>query len=66
MLQVYLPADTNNFIENEAGMITTQFYTVAQSGLDFPGNDYIIGGTQDNGSYALIDSNQNQLEVLIC
>ena len=41
-------ADTNDrFTENERGMITTQFYTVAQSGLDFPGNDYIIGGTQD-------------------
>ena len=61
-------ADTNDrFTENERGMITTQFYTVAQSGLDFPGNDYIIGGTQDNGSYALINSVKNQnLEVLIC
>ena len=50
-------ADTNDrFTENERGMITTQFYTVAQSGLDFPGNDYIIGGTQDNGSYALIST----------
>ena len=37
-------------------MITTQFYTVAQSPIDFPGNDYIIGGTQDNGSYALINT----------
>ena len=40
-------------------MVTTQFYSVAQSGQDFSGSDYVIGGTQDNGSYALIDSNQN-------
>ena len=52
-------SNTNNFIDNEAGMVTTQFYSVAQSGQDFSGSDYVIGGTQDNGSYALIDSNQN-------
>ena len=28
-------SSTNNFIDNEAGMVTTQFYTVAQSGQDF-------------------------------
>tara|TARA_B100000575_G_scaffold46385_1_gene33544 strand:+ start:3031 stop:9417 length:6387 start_codon:yes stop_codon:yes gene_type:complete len=50
---------TNNFIDNEAGMVTTQFYSVAQSGQDFSGSDYVIGGSQDNGSYALINSNQN-------
>ena len=56
-------ADTNDrFTENERGMITTQFYTVAQSGLDFPGNDYIIGGTQDNGSYALINTVDSPIE----
>ena len=53
-------ADTNDrFTENEADMITTQFYTVAQSPIDFAGSDYIAGGTQDNGSYALINSNKN-------
>ncbi|MFL2611196.1 MAG: Ig-like domain-containing protein [Flavobacteriaceae bacterium] len=52
-------SNTANFIDNEGGMITTQFYTVAQSGDDFAGNDYVIGGTQDNGSYALINSNNN-------
>ena len=53
-------SNTANFIDNEGGMITTQFYSVAQSGLDFAGNDYVIGGTQDNGSYALIDSSNNK------
>ena len=52
-------SNTANFIDNEGGMITTQFYSVAQSGLDFAGNDYVIGGTQDNGSYALINSSNN-------
>ena len=54
-------ASTNNrFTENEGGMITTQFYTVAQSPIDFAGDDYIAGGTQDNGSYALVNSNKNK------
>ena len=53
-------ATNNRFTENEAGMITTQFYTVAQSPIGFSGNDYVAGGTQDNGSYALINSNNNK------
>ena len=53
-------SSTANFTENEGGMITTQFYRVAQSGTDFPGSDYVAGGTQDNGSYAIIASNNNQ------
>ena len=53
-------ATNNRFTENEAGMITTQFYTVAQSPIGFSGNDYVAGGTQDNGSYALINSNKNK------
>ena len=52
-------SNTANFIDNEGGMITTQFYSVAQSGDDFAGSDYVIGGSQDNGSYALINSNNN-------
>ena len=35
-------SNTNNFIDNEAGMVTTQFYSVAQSGQDFSGSDYVI------------------------
>ena len=54
-------ASTNNrFTENERDMITTQFYTVAQSPIDFAGSDYVVGGTQDNGSYALVNSNKNK------
>ena len=41
-------------------MITTQFYTVGQSPQDFAGADWIIGGTQDNGSYALMNTNNNK------
>ena len=53
-------ATNNRFTENEGGMITTQFYTVAQSPIGFAGSDYVIGGTQDNGSYALVNSNKNK------
>ena len=54
-------ADSNDrFTEIEGDMITTQFYTVAQSPIGFAGSDYIAGGTQDNGSYSLLDTNNNQ------
>ena len=53
-------SSTSSFFETEAGMITTQFYTVGQSPQDFAGDDWIIGGTQDNGSYALMNSNNNK------
>ena len=54
-------ANTNDrFTEIEGDMITTQFYTVAQSPIGFAGSDYIVGGTQDNGSYSLKDSNNTQ------
>ncbi len=43
-------------------MITTQFYAVAQSPTDFAGADWIIGGTQDNGTYSVINSNQNKTD----
>ena len=52
-------SDTSTFTEMEKNMITTQFYAVAQSPTDFAGADWIIGGTQDNGTYSLINSNQN-------
>ena len=38
------------FIEAEGNYITTQFYNVAQSPPSFS-KDWIIGGTQDNGTY---------------
>ncbi|MDG1264467.1 MAG: Ig-like domain-containing protein, partial [Flavobacteriaceae bacterium] len=53
-------SDTSTFIGMEKNMITTQFYAVAQSPTDFAGADWIIGGTQDNGTYSLINSNQNK------
>ena len=53
-------SSTSSFFETGAGMITTQFYTVGQSPQDFAGDDWIIGGTQDNGSYALMNSNNNK------
>ena len=53
---------TNTFTEMEKNMITTQFYAVAQSPTDFAGADWIIGGTQDNGTYSVINSNQNKTD----
>ena len=55
-------SDTSTFTEMEKNMITTQFYAVAQSPPDFAGADWIIGGTQDNGTYSLINSNQNKTD----
>ena len=40
----------STFIEGESNFITTQFYTVAQSPPGFA-KDFILGGTQDNGTY---------------
>ena len=40
----------STFIEGESNFITTQFYTVAQSPPSFA-KDFILGGTQDNGTY---------------
>ena len=39
-----------DFDEGESNFITTQFYTVAQSPPSFA-KDFILGGTQDNGTY---------------
>ena len=55
-------SDTSTFAGMEKNMITTQFYTVAQSPVDFAGDDWIIGGTQDNGTYSLLNSNQNKTD----
>ncbi|MDG1385866.1 MAG: Ig-like domain-containing protein, partial [Flavobacteriaceae bacterium] len=55
-------SDTSTFTEMEKNMITTQFYAVAQSPTDFAGADWIIGGTQDNGTYSVMNSNQNKTD----
>ena len=43
------------FTSQESGFVTTQFYKVAQSPLSYS-NDYIFGGTQDNGTLKLDNS----------
>ena len=43
---------TSTFTDQEKDYITTQFYRVAQTPHGYS-DDYIIGGTQDNGSYLL-------------
>ena len=43
------------FTSQETGFVTTQFYKVAQSPLSYS-NDYIFGGTQDNGTLQLDNS----------
>ena len=55
-------SNTSTFLGNENGMITLQFYTVAQSPPDFTGNDYVIGGTQDNGTWEIQNSNFNKTD----
>ena len=55
-------SNTSTFLGNENGMITLQFYTVAQSPPDFAGNDYVIGGTQDNGTWEIQNSNFNKTD----
>ncbi|MDA9360163.1 Ig-like domain-containing protein [Flavobacteriaceae bacterium] len=51
-------SNTITFSDREKDLITTQFYTVAQSPPDFEGADYILGGTQDNGTWSIIASNK--------
>ena len=53
-------SDTSTFGDREKELITLQFYTVAQSPPDFAGNDYIVGGTQDNGTWSIIASANNK------
>jgi VCBS repeat-containing protein len=50
--------NTTTFSDREDNFITTQFYRVAQTPDDFAGDDLILGGTQDNGTYQLSNPNQ--------
>ena len=50
--------NTVTFSDREDNFITTQFYRVAQTPDDFAGDDLILGGTQDNGTYQLSNPNQ--------
>ena len=50
------------FTGSEKDMITLQFYTATQSPPDFAGNDYAIGGTQDNGTWSVQNSNLNKTD----
>ena len=45
--------NTVTFSDREDNFVTTQFYRVAQTPDDFAGDDLILGGTQDNGTYQL-------------
>ena len=50
--------NTITFSDRENNFITTQFYRVAQTPDDFAGDDLVLGGTQDNGTYQLSNPNQ--------
>ena len=50
--------NTITFSDRENNFVTTQFYRVAQTPDDFAGDDLILGGTQDNGTYQLSNPNQ--------
>ena len=50
--------NTTTFSDREDNFVTTQFYRVAQTPDDFAGDDLILGGTQDNGTYQLSNPNQ--------
>jgi gliding motility-associated-like protein len=49
-------SSSNVFKSQESGFVTTQFYKVAQSPLSYTANDYIFGGSQDNGTLSLDNS----------
>ena len=51
--------NTATFSDREDNFVTTQFYRVAQTPDDFAGDDLILGGTQDNGTYQLSNPNQS-------
>ena len=53
-------SDTSVFTDMEDDFITTQFYRVAQTPADFSGSDMVIGGTQDNGTFRLNNSQLNK------
>ena len=42
----------DTFTDQEKDYVTTQFYRVAQTPQDYS-DDFIVGGTQDNGTYLL-------------
>ncbi len=50
--------NTATFSDRENNFITTQFYRVAQTPDDFAGDDLVLGGTQDNGTYQLSNPGQ--------
>ena len=50
--------NTITFSDRENNFITTQFYRVAQTPDDFAGDDLVLGGTQDNGTYQLSNPGQ--------
>ena len=52
--------NTITFSDRENNFITTQFYRVAQTPDDFAGDDLVLGGTQDNGTYQLSNPGQTK------
>ncbi|MEM9024952.1 MAG: hypothetical protein AAGB22_14500, partial [Bacteroidota bacterium] len=49
--------DAASFLTVNKGLITTQFYGISQA--DFGGQEVVIGGTQDNGTWLLTGDNPN-------
>lgn len=52
------------FISPETDYITTQFYSVAVAPASFATNDYFLGGTQDNGTQLIQNSERESLGIL--
>lgn len=52
------------FINIEKDYITTQFYSIAAAPVSFAPGDYFLGGTQDNGTQLIQDSNPVSVGVL--
>lgn len=57
-------ATSDVFISPETDYITTQFYSVAVAPSNFATNDYFLGGTQDNGTQLIQNSERESLGVL--
>lgn len=58
-------ANTSNvFISPETDYITTQFYSIAVAPTSFDSKDHFIGGTQDNGTQIIQNSERESVGIL--
>ncbi len=57
-------ATSDVFINLDKDYITTQFYSVAVAPSSFSSGDYFLGGTQDNGTQLIENSERESLGIL--